>query len=74
MQPKEKPNAMQAAADKMFLTEILNDLYRNGFFRGGKADTMLRDWSAELREKARPVLKPSKLRSEFNKVVGKENW
>ena len=66
--------ATAAAKDKMFLTEIMNDLHRNGFRKGGKADSMLRDWAQKLREEARPVLKPSKLRAHFNKVIGKENW
>jgi len=63
-----------AKKDKMYLTEIMNDLYKNGFVQYGKADTMLRDWSKELRTKARPVLPPSKLHRMFNKEVGSQQW
>ena len=60
--------------DKFFITEILNDLHRYGFCPGGKAETMLHDWAAELRETARPQLKASCLRRTFNAEVGTENW
>ena len=63
-----------AKLDKFFITEIINDLYRNGFIQQGKAETMLRDWAAELREKARPQLAASRLRREFNTEVGAYNW
>ena len=63
-----------ARDDKLFITEILNDLHRNGFVSGGKAETMLQDWAAELREKARPQLSASRLRKTFNLLVGGYNW
>lgn len=62
----------QSATDKFFITEILNDLHRNGFQRGGKAETMLMDWSNELKESQN--FPASKLRQYFNKYIGKENW
>jgi len=36
--------------DKCFLQEIINDLEKNGYRKGDKAQTMLRDWSRELKE------------------------
>ena len=36
--------------DYFFIVEILNDLHRNGFVRGGKAETMLVDWKSELQK------------------------
>lgn len=63
-----------AKNDKLFITEILNDLHRNGFIRQGKAEQMLQDWAAELREKARPKLAASRLRRTFNMEVGAQNW
>ena len=60
--------------NKFFITEILNDLHRNGFVPQGKAETMLRDWAAELREKARPQLAASHLHRSFNTEVGAYNW
>lgn len=63
-----------AKKDKVFITEILNDLYQEGFVSGGKAETMLRDWARELREIARPELPPSRLRREFNQEIGAYNW
>lgn len=66
---------MDTAKDnKFYITEILNDLHRNGFIQQGKAETMLRDWAAELREKARPQLAASRLRQSFNTEVGACNW
>lgn len=67
-------NALEAKRDKLFITEILNDLHRNGFVQGGKSDAMLTDWAKELREKARTTLQASRLRETFNKEIGKENW
>ena len=63
-----------AKTDKFFITEILNDLHRNGYVEGGKACTMLRDWAIELREKSRTQLATSRLRREFNREVGAQNW
>lgn len=57
--------------DKLFLQEILNDLYKNGFVRNGKAEQMLRDWSAELREETHMRGRTKKL---FIELVGKELW
>lgn len=39
----------QKVKDRVFIQEIINDLYKNGFARGGKAEEMLKDWSRELR-------------------------
>lgn len=61
-------------SDKLFITEILNDLERNGFIRGGKAETMLRDWSRELKNRSRIWHPATNLRRIFNKLIGKENW
>ena len=60
--------------DKLFITELTNDLHRHGFVRGGKAETMLHDWSAELREKARINFPVSKLKKIHNKICGPLNW
>ena len=62
------------ATDKLFITEIINDLYRNGFQRGGKAEQMLRDWSAELREESRDTFPASRLRKAHAEVCGPGNW
>lgn len=63
-----------AKNDKFFITEILNDLHRNGFIRQGKAETMLRDWAVELRKKARTQLAASRLRKTFNTEIGADLW
>ena len=60
--------------DKLFITEILNDLHRNGFVEGGKAETMLHDWASELREKSRHEFPASRLKIVHSKCIGKENW
>jgi hypothetical protein len=62
--------------DFFFLTEILNDIYRHGFVQGGKADTMLRDWKKELRQKCKKIIPGfvSKKRKLFDAVVGRQNW
>lgn len=60
--------------DKLFLTELLNDLYRNGFTRGGKAEAMLHAWGRELRDKTRASWPASRLRKTFSEIVGGENW
>jgi hypothetical protein len=36
--------------EKLWITEIINDLHRHGFASGGKAQVMLHEWAAELRE------------------------
>ncbi len=61
----------QMITDKLFLQEILNDLYRNGFVRQGKAEEMLKDWSRQLREETGLQGKTKKT---FFQLVGKENW
>lgn len=63
-----------AKYDKFFITEILNNLHKNGFVVGGKAEAMLRDWAIELRDDARDQLPASRLRKTFNKEIGAENW
>ena len=60
--------------DKFSITEVLNDLYRHGFARGGKAETILHDWSRELRDRCRQIHPASRLRKTFNDQVGRENW
>ncbi len=60
--------------DKLFITEIINDLYRNGFVAGRKACTMLQDWAIELRESSRAQLAASRLKRTFNNEIGAENW
>jgi len=61
--------------DKFFITELLNDLHRNGFAEGSKAYVMLHDWSAELRDDvAATKIPPSKLRQTFNREIGEQNW
>lgn len=62
------------AFDKFFVVEVLNDLSRNGFVSGGKAECMLRDLSRELREESRTRFPASRLKREFCKAVGKNNW
>ena len=66
--------AREAASNKLFITEILNDLYRNGYAEGTKADVMLKDWAAELRTEARPVIKSTPLRRYHANHCGRENW
>jgi hypothetical protein len=58
--------------DYLFITEILNDLHRNGFVQGGKARTMLVDWKSELREGI--DFPKTKQRAIHADLVGKENW
>jgi len=65
---------IQAVTDKFFITEILNDLHRHGFVPRGKAETMLFDWASELRNRARIHFPAARLRKEFNKTVGSQNW
>lgn len=62
------------ATDKLFITEINNDLHRNGFVRGGKAETMLHDWAKELRENSRASFPASRLKKEFLKEIGLQCW
>ncbi len=61
-------------ANKLFITEILNDLHRHGFVRGGKAETMLHDWAKELRDDTRVDFPASRLKKVFCKDVGLYCW
>lgn len=72
MRTSTNTNSIQV--DKFFLTEIINDLHRNGFEEGGKAQEMLHVFSAELRDKSRKFHPASRLRKEFNNQIGKNNW
>jgi len=66
---------MEAAAqNKLFITEIINNLHREGFVRGGKAETMLHDWSAELRKDARVHFPASRIKKFHSEHVGAQNW
>jgi len=66
--------AEQAEMDKLFITEILNDLHKCGFVKQGKGEQMLRDWAAELREKSRTKFPASRLRKHHAEIVGAQNW
>lgn len=61
--------------DRLFIQEIINDIakQRNSGFHPNlvKSHTMLRDWSAELREKTHMRGRTKKI---FFQKVGKENW
>lgn len=72
MRTSTNTNSIQV--DKFFITELINDLHRNGFEDGGKAQEMLHTFSAELREKSRTSHPASRLRTEFNNQIGKDNW
>lgn len=61
----------QDITDKLFIQEILNDLERNGYQGGGKAQQLLKDWSSELRGKS--GLR-GKTKETFIKDVGVELW
>ena len=67
-------NLHDSATDKLFITEILNDLYRHDFVRGGKAEVMLRAWAWELRDEARVSFPASRPKRVFTAEIGKENW
>ena len=60
--------------NKLYLTEIMNDLHRNGFMSGGKAQVMLQDWARNLRDKTRPHFPASRLRRTHAEIVGKGLW
>ncbi len=64
----------QEANDKLFITEVLNDLHRHGFVQGGKGCEMLTDWASELRAKSRTSFPASKLRKVHAEIVGAYNW
>ena len=57
--------------DALFIQEIINDLERNGYRGGSKAQTMLFDWSGELRNKSGLIGQRKKV---FFEKVGRENW
>lgn len=61
----------QLIRDRLFIQEIITDLERNGYVKGGKAYQMLRDWSAELSRKSGLRGRTKKV---FAKIVGLENW
>lgn len=62
---------METIKDRIFIQEIINDLERNGYVCGGKAYTMLRDWSRELRDKSGLKGKTKKIHAQ---LVGKEYY
>lgn len=57
--------------DRLFIQEVINDLEKNGYVRYGKAYTMLRDWSRELRNKTHMNGKTKKT---FKKEIGIEYY
>ena len=57
--------------DRLFIQEIINDLRKHGYVEGGKADTMLTDWSRELKEKSGLAGKTKKTHA---KLVGRNNY
>lgn len=57
--------------DRLFIQEIINDLERNGYQQGGKAQQLLRDWSKELRDKSHLNGKTKKV---FKETVGAYLW
>ena len=61
----------QKISDRLFVQEIINDLHKNGFVKGGKADQMLNDWSLELRNETQMK---GKTKRTFKEVVGIENY
>jgi len=62
------------AKNKLYITEIINDLERNGYEQGGKAQTMLHDWARELREAARTDYPVTRLRKYHAAHCGRESW
>lgn len=72
---RDKNYARAKAKDKLFITEILNDLHRHGFdASGGKARDMLHDWARELGEEARVIFPATRLRKHHAARCGAENW
>lgn len=61
----------QNVTDRLFIQEIINDLERNGYSQGGKAETMLKDWSRELRDKTHMKGKTKRVHKE---LVGSYIW
>ena len=71
------PKERKSLFDKMFITEICNDMARRGEVTSGemsKSDTMLKEWSAELRNECRAIFPASRLKNVFAEVVGIRNW
>lgn len=60
--------------DKLYITEIINDLERHGYLQGGNAQSMLYDWAAKLREENRTIVPASRLRRTHANLVGKQFW
>jgi len=57
--------------DRLFIQEIINDLKRNGYVQGGKAETMLNDWSGELRRESHLTGRTKTVHAE---LCGKQNY
>lgn len=57
--------------DRLFIQEIINDLEKHGYVHGGKAYTMLKDWSKELKVKSGLTGRTKKTHAQ---LVGKENY
>lgn len=70
MENKNNPSK-EHINDAIFIQEIINDLERHGYCHGGKAQTMLFDWSNELKVKAGLTGRRKKT---HNRLCGKENW
>ncbi len=50
-----KSAKQRALEDRLFIQEIITELERNGYIRGGKAQTMLHDWSPTRTEGVTPM-------------------
>lgn len=64
----------EQAVDRLYFVEIMNDLHRNGFSRGGKADDMLKAHIQMLRNETRVDFPASRLRRVHTELCGRENW
>ena len=64
----------KALQDKLFITEVINDLYRGGRAGGWKADEMLVDWARELKNKCRTIFPASRLKKVHAETCGANNW
>ena len=62
----------ESGSDALFITEIMNDLHKNGFTPYGKADTMLRDWKWTLEGAAN--FSKTNQRKVHAAHCGQENW
>lgn len=63
-----------ATEAKLFLTEIINDLHRHGFERGGKAEAMLHDLARDARKMASAEFPASRLRQVHADLCDRRNW